>query len=135
MKNLFVLSLLFIAGKLTAQYSFTVTEFNEIDLETKETKSSFPVKQIFNFSLKDKYLIHNVLNESGVVEDSQLYKIIEQKDKDGVLFLTCKSGVSGNSYQYLLGNDGSGGKLLYQVSGNTLYQLQGSMTTFKTFKQ
>ena len=135
MKKLFLLGLILLAKSLSAQYSFTVSSFNEIDLETKETKSSVAVNQIFNVSLKDNFLIHNVLNESGYVEDSQLYKIIKQKETNGVVSLSCKSGVTGSVYEYLISKDAEGGATLYQVSNNALYLLESKMTPLKTYKK
>jgi hypothetical protein len=134
MKKLLLLGLVLLAKSLPAQYSFAVSSFNEIDLETKETKSTVAVNQIFNISLKDGYLIHNVLNESGSVDDSQVYKIISKKDKNGVLVLSCKSGISGNVYEYLISKDAEGGATLYQVANNALYLLESKMTPLKTYK-
>ena len=135
MKKLIFATLILLSGKLSAQYSFAVSSFNEIDLETKETKSTVVVNQIFNISLKDGYLIHNVLNESGFVDDSQVYKIISKKDKNGVLVLSCKSGISGNVYEYLISKDPEGGATLYQVANNALYLLESKMTPLKTYKK
>lgn len=135
MKKLFLLGLILLAKSLSAQYSFAVSSYNEIDLETKETKSSVPVNQLFNVSLKDNFLIHNVINESGMIEDSQLYKIIKQKETNGVVSLSCKSGVTGSVYEYLISKDAEGGATLYQVANNALYLLESKMSPLKTYKK
>ena len=75
MNKILFCGLLILANSLSAQYSFSVKSYNEIDLESKETISSNSVNQIFNISLKANYLIHNVLDDLGNIDDSQFYKI------------------------------------------------------------
>ncbi|MFM8241707.1 MAG: hypothetical protein ACKN86_02805, partial [Crocinitomicaceae bacterium] len=73
MKLFFTLISLICLNSIHGQYSFSVKALNEIDMETKETISSIEVNQLFNFSLKDGFMIHNLVDEEGNIEDSQFY--------------------------------------------------------------
>jgi hypothetical protein len=134
--NKFLFCGLFIlANSLSAQYSFRVKSYNEINLETRETISTREVNQIFNVSLRDNYLVHNVLDEYGNIEDSQLYKIIKQEKRNDLLWLSCESGVTGNVYEYIVNEDEVSGPQLFYFNSGTLYLLDGSMTRLKTYRQ
>jgi hypothetical protein len=121
---------------VNGQYSFSVKSLNEINMETKETISTNEVNQFFNFSLKDGFMIHNLVDEEGNIEDSQFYKIIKKEEKNNIIFLSCESGVSGNVYQYFINDDSENGIQLFQyLEENTVYQMQGKSSRCKTFKQ
>ncbi len=135
MNKILFCGLLILANSLSAQYSFSVKSYNEIDLESKETISSNSVNQIFNISLKDNYLIHNVLDDLGNIDDSQFYKIIDQENKEGLLWLSCESGVSGNVYKYLISLNESSESQLFYFNDGKLYHLEGKFTACKTYLQ
>ncbi|MBM3452791.1 MAG: hypothetical protein FJX84_06590 [Bacteroidetes bacterium] len=119
-----------------AQYSFSVKSLNEINMETKETISTIEVNQFFNFSLKDEFMIHNLIDEYGNIEDSQFYKIIKKEEKNNITFLSCESGVSGLVYQYFISDDEENGIQLFQyLEENSIYQMDGKSSPCKTFKQ
>lgn len=136
MKLFFTLISLICLSNIHGQYSFSVKALNEIDMETKETISSIDVNQLFNFSLKDGFMIHNLVDEEGNIEDSQFYKIIKKEEKNDIIFLSCESGVSGNVYQYFISEDEENGTQLFQyLEENTIYQMKGVSSRCKTFKQ
>lgn len=136
MKLFITLISLICLNSIHGQYSFSVNALNEIDMETKETISSIEVNQLFNFSLKDGFLIHNLVDEEGNIEDSQFYKIIKKEEKNNIIFLSCESGVSGKVYQYFISEDEENGTQLFQyLEENTIYQMEGKSSRCKTFKQ
>jgi len=136
MKLFFTLISLICLTHVYGQYSFSVKELNEINMETKETISTIEVNQLFNFSLKDGFMIHNLVDEDGHIEDSQFYKIIKKEEKNNIIFLSCESGVSGNVYQYFISEDEENGTQLFQyLEENTIYQMEGKSSRCKTFKQ
>lgn len=136
MKSFFTLISLICLNSIHGQYSFSVKALNEIDMETKETISSIEVSQLFNFSLKDGFMIHNLVDEEGNIEDSQFYKIIKKEEKNNIIFLSCESGVSGNVYRYFISEDEENGTQLFQyLEENTIYQMEGKSSRCKTFKQ
>lgn len=137
MKNIVLCYIVLFVNIVYSQHSFSVKNINEIDLETKEVGSSIEVNQFFNFSLTDGFMIHNLIDEEGNIEDSQFYKIIKKEKKNNVLiFITCESGVSGNTYNYLINEDEEMGTSLFQlIDENTMYQMEGKASKCKTFKQ
>lgn len=136
MKLFFTLISLICLNSIHGQYSFSVKALNEIDMETKETISSIEVNQLFNFSLKDGFMIHNLVDEEGNIEDSQFYKIIKKEEKNNIIFLSCESGVSGKVYQYFISEEEEKGTQLFQyLEENTIYQMKGKSSRCKTFKQ
>lgn len=132
-RTLLMLSL--ISTSLSAQYSFRVKAIQEMNTETRVILRTNPANEIFNISLTDEVLIHNVLDEVGNVKDSQVYKIISQEDRDGLLWLSCESGISGNVYEYIIDPDASAGPELFQYVDGKLFKLRGKMTPLKTFIQ
>ncbi|HBW86595.1 MAG TPA: hypothetical protein DEF82_07635 [Crocinitomicaceae bacterium] len=136
MKLLFTIISFICLNYIHGQYSFSVKTLNEIDMETKETISSIEVNQLFNFSLKDGFMIHNLVDEEGNIEDSQFYKIIKKEEKNNIIFLSCESGVSGNVYRYFISEHEDNGTQLFQyLEENTIYQMEGKSSRCKTFKQ
>ena len=135
--KLFLTFIAFIAlPQVKGQYSFSVKELNEINMETKETISTIEVNQLFNFSLKDGFMIHNLVDEDGNIEDSQFYKIIKKEEKNNIISLSCKSGVTGMVYQYFISDDLENGAQLFQsLEENSVYQMKGKSGRCKTFKQ
>ncbi|MBM3455849.1 MAG: hypothetical protein FJX80_11995 [Bacteroidetes bacterium] len=136
MKLLLSFAVIIALSSAKAQYSFSVKSLNEIDMETKETISTIEVNQFFNFSVKDEFMIHNLVDQDGHIEDSQFYKIIKKEEKNNLIFLSCESGVSGNVYQYVINDDEENGIQLFQyLEENTIYQMGGKSNRCKTFKQ
>jgi hypothetical protein len=119
-----------------AQYSFSVKNLNQINMETKELISTIAVNQFFNFSLKDGFMVHNLIDSEGNIEDSQFYKIIKKEKKKDLIWLSCKSGVSGNIYRYFISEgDETGTQLFQYLEENTVYQMEGEYGKCKTFNQ
>lgn len=136
MKLFFTFISLAFLSHIHGQYSFSVKALNEIDMDTKETISAIAVNQLFNFSMTDGFMIHNLVDEEGNIEDSQFYKIIKKEEKNYIIFLSCESGVSGNVYQYFKSEDEENGTQLFQyLEENTIYQMEGKSSRCKTFKQ
>lgn len=71
--------------------------------ENGETKT-FDVNDVYNVSLTDKFLIHNVMDGDGIVTDSQFYKVsnlkVESVSDMPTFTFDATSGISGNTYKY-----------------------------------
>jgi len=88
---------------------------------------SYDVNEVYNISLADGYLIHNIFTD-GIVTDSQVYKIsnVKSTNSDSELTYTfnATSGVSGKIYQYEISTDAEDATTL------TLTQPEGDKTIY-----
>ncbi len=118
--------------------AFTVQTYLGMYMEGDELMS-YDVNEVYNVSLADGYLIHNILTD-GLVSDSQVYKItnIKNTDSDGEVTYSfnATSGISGNIFKYEVSTDAEGSTTL------TLTQPEGDKTIYmatlvilKSFKQ
>ena len=118
--------------------AFTVQTYLGMYMEGDELMS-YDVNEIYNVSLADGYLTHNILTD-GLVTDSQIYKIsnVKNTDADGETTYTfnATSGISGKIYQYEVSTDAEGATTL------TLTQPEGDKTIYmatlvllKSYKQ
>jgi hypothetical protein len=118
--------------------AFTVQTYLGMYMEGDELMS-YDVNEVYNVSLADGYLIHNILTD-GLVSDSQVYKITNMKntESDGEVTysFSATSGVSGNIFKYEVSTDVEGATTL------TLTQPEGDKTIYmatlvilKSFKQ
>lgn len=117
---------------------FTVQSYLGMYMEGEELMS-YDCNEVYNVSIKDGFLVHNILTD-GIVTDSQMYKIsnLKSSEKDGetTFAFDATSGISGKIYKYSISFGGEGSVTL------TLTQADGSATIFmatsaifKTFKQ
>ncbi|HVZ57025.1 MAG TPA: hypothetical protein VG870_10240 [Chitinophagaceae bacterium] len=140
MKKLILLFLLS-GGALLAksQYTFYSTNYNEISKTSKEALSTSEQRQLYNISFADKIFIHNKFKPGeDEIEDSQIYQITDVEDLgEGITMFTTLSGVTGNSYQYILKVNESGESSLTQVMKDEDYNIRfnGTLTSLKTVKQ
>jgi hypothetical protein len=118
--------------------SFTVQSYLGMYMEGDELMS-YDVNEIYNVSLADGYLIHNIVTD-GLVTDSQVYKITNVKNSEAngetTYSFNATSGISGKIYKYDVSTDAEGATTL------TLTQPEGDKTIFmanliilKSFKQ
>lgn len=136
MKSIFALYSFLMLTNVFGQYSFSVRSMKEIDIETNEILSTNEVHQFFNFSLKDGFMVHNLVDDAGNIEDSQFYKIIKIEEKNNLFYLSCESGVSGKIYQYFINDDEVEGTHLFQyIEGSGVYQMDGFSGRCKSFNQ
>ncbi len=120
---------------VSAQYTFYVSGKNHLNMETQESVGSEPTEEVFNISFPDAVMAHNILGEEGV-SDSQFYKITEVEYKDDLILFSTLSGVSGNSYYYVIQlHDGN--YLLYQMfkEDNSAVLFDATMIKLKTVSQ
>lgn len=140
MKKLLLL-FVFIGGTLlaNAQYTFYSFNYDVVDKQTKQVRSNELQRQIYNISLTDKVLVHNVFADEGdEIEDSQVYQITDMEElSEGVVVFTALSGVTGNSYEYRLKVVESGESTLTLVKKDDDYNIRynGTVSTLKLFKQ
>ncbi len=119
-----------------AQYSFYSSSFSLIDAESKEVISSEIKYQSHNVSFPDSLLIHNIFDESGKIIDSQIYHITEANSEGELIMFSALSGVSGNTYYYVLKSEEDNYVLLqYFQEDNSFYLFDAEATDLKTFKQ
>jgi hypothetical protein len=119
-----------------AQYSFYSSSFSLIDAESKEVISSEVKYQSHNVSFPDSLLIHNIFDESGKIIDSQIYQITEANSEGELIMFSALSGVSGNTYYYVLKSEEDNYVLLqYFQDDNSFYLYDAETTDLKTFKQ
>ena len=119
-----------------AQYSFYSSSFSLIDAESKEVISSEIKYQSHNVSFKDYLLINNIFDESGKIIDSQIYHITEANSEGELIMFSALSGVSGNTYYYVLKSEEDNYVLLqYFQEDNSFYLFDAEATDLKTFKQ
>lgn len=106
--------------------AFTVQTYLGMYMEGDELMS-YDVNEIYNVSLADGYLMHNILTD-GLVTDSQTYKITNVKNTDSdsetTYTFNATSGVSGKIYQYEVSTDAEGATTL------TLTQPEGDKTIY-----
>jgi len=144
LKLLFAVSaLIFTATVSFAQESldskgFTVQTYLGMYMEDGEVMS-YDVNEIYNISLQDGFLVHNILKDN-LISDSQLYKISKitrttEKEENKFAF-DATSGLSGNVYRYEVYFDKEGGVTLNLTQPNgdaTVYLATSGI--LKTFKQ
>lgn len=118
--------------------AFTVQTYLAMYMEGDELMS-YDVNEVYNVSLADGYLIHNIFTD-GLVTDSQVYKIsnVKNTNAEGEVTYTfnATSGVSGKIYQYEVSTDAEDATTL------TLTQPEGDKTIYmatlvllKSYKQ
>ena len=137
-KILLLLLLAGTAGFANAQYSFLSTTNTLVKKTTGEKAESEDKVQIYNISLKDMLLVHNVFDEETGEMDSQIYQLTEvSQPNDDLITFQAKSGVSGKTYEYRLNMKDKENPALILVLANNDYNLQynGKLTPLKTFKQ
>lgn len=134
---MFLSSTAFYAQDLDSK-GFTVQTYIGMYMQDGELMS-YDVNEVYNVSLKDGYLIHNILKDN-IVSDSQMYKITNIKkgktDGETKFSFDATSGISGKKYFYEIFFDPEGTVTL------NLTQPDGSVTVFlatsaifKTFNQ
>lgn len=141
-KVLLLFVLLVFAGAAHAQSldskGFTVQSYLGMYMDGEELMS-YDVNEVYNVSLQDGFLIHNILSDN-VVTDSQMYKISNlvksQKDGDITFAFDATSGISGKVYSYSIsfGADNAVTLTLIQPDGSATVFMATS-AIFKTFKQ
>ena len=106
--------------------AFTLQTYLGMYMEGDELMS-YDVNEVYNISLADGYLIHNIFTD-GIVTDSQVYKIsnVKSTNSDSELTYTfnATSGVSGKIYQYEISTDAEDATTL------TLTQPEGDKTIY-----
>ncbi len=106
--------------------AFTIQTYLGMYMEGDELMS-YDVNEVYNISLADGYLIHNIFTD-GLVTDSQVYKLsnIKNKNTEGEVTYTfnATSGVSGKLYQYEVSTDAEDATTL------TLTQPEGDKTIY-----
>lgn len=117
---------------------FTVQSYLGMYMEGEELMS-YDCNEVYNVSLKDGYLVHNILTDN-VVTDSQMYKIsgvkTSQKDGETTFNFDATSGISGKVYKYSFsfGSEGAVTLTLVQPEGGaTIFMATSAI--FKTYKQ
>ena len=136
MKSSILVALCLISSNLLAQYTFTSFSMNTIDLKTNDVISSEARMETYNISFKDHLFIHNIFDsETNSSTNSQLYKIISIKEKDGFTYFTTESGVSGKNYTFVIKIDGEETQLFQYFDDEEMIEFIGNASTFKTFIQ
>jgi hypothetical protein len=118
--------------------AFTIHTYLGLYMEGDELMS-YDVNEVYNVSLADGYLIHNIFTD-GLVTDSQVYKLsnIKNTSTEGETTYTfnATSGVSGKIYLYEISTDAEDATTL------TLTQPEGDKTIYmatlvllKSYKQ
>lgn len=104
--------------------AFTVQSYLGVYMEGDEVMS-YDVNEIYNVSLSDGYLIHNILTD-GLVTDSQVYKLsnINYQEENQMCSFKATSGISGKIYEYEFSTDSDGSTTM------TLTQPDGSKSIF-----
>ena len=114
------------SGQSLNSKAFTIQTYLGMYMEGDELMS-YDVNEIYNVSLADGYLMHNILTD-GLVTDSQTYKITNVKNTDSdsetTYTFNATSGVSGKIYQYEVSTDAEGATTL------TLTQPEGDKTIY-----
>ena len=94
-----------------------------------------PINQIFSVSFSDEITLHYMLDENGIVEDSQIYKLIYYeliRDNDDILEIDIiiKSTITNDKYNYtfFIGDET---EIMY--IGNNVYK--GVLSELKTIKR
>jgi hypothetical protein len=140
MKKLLLLLLFTGSTLLTkAQYTFYSTNYDEISKTSKNSLSNTAQRQLYNISFSDKLFIHNIFNTGEeTIHVSQIYQITDVEDLgEGITMFTTLSGITGNTYQYILRVNEYGESSLTQVLKDEDYNIRynGTLTSLKTFKQ
>ncbi len=141
-KALLVVILLVCSASANAQSSdskgFTVQSYLGMYMEGEELMS-YDCNEIYNVSVKDGYLVHNIITDN-VVTDSQMYKIsnVKTSEKDGetTFNFDATSGISGKVYNYSISFGGEGSVTITLVQpdgGATIFMATSAI--FKTYKQ
>ena len=136
MKNALVLACILPFFDLQAQFTFSAIGKNLINMETKEEVGFESTNELFNISFPDAILVHNIMDEYGGVTQSQLYKITEVEHKEDLILFTALSGISGNSYHYIIQNH-ENAHLLYLMNEEekSAVQFEATFLKLKTFNQ
>lgn len=137
--SLLALLILFTATMARAQYTFFSTSTDLVSKSGTGTSEHEEKIQVYNISIKDMLLVHNVFDqETNELSDSQIYQITEvkQEGEDKMIFFA-KSGVSGKTYQYRLFMKEGEPASLFLVLADEEYDLRynGVVTPLKTWKQ
>ena len=141
-KALLTIILLSFASTVNAQSldskGFTIQSYLGMYMDGEELMS-YDANEIYNVSLQDGYMVHNILSDN-VVTDSQMYKIsnLVKSEKEGetTFAFDATSGISGKVYSYSIsfGKDASVTLTLIQPDGGVTVFMATS-AIFKTFKQ
>lgn len=142
LKLFFLASLVMLSFGAKAQDAsskgFTVQVLVGSYLEGGETKT-YDVNDIYNVSIKDQVLIHNVLDLEGLVTDSQVYKISDLKVEtvEGITSFkfNATSGVSGKVYGYYFSFISSMAMVDRTQPDGFVESFVGTSVVLKTFKQ
>ena len=119
-----------------AQYSFYSSSFSLIDATSKEIVSSEVKYQSYNVSFPDSLFVHNIFDESGKIIDSQIYHITEATSEGEFIMFSVLSGVSGNTYYYVLKSEEDNYQLYQHFNeDNSFYLFDTEATKLKTFRQ
>jgi hypothetical protein len=114
------------SGQSLNSKAFTIQTYLGMYMEGDELMS-YDVNEVYNVSLADGYLIHNIFTD-GLVTDSQVYKLsnIKNTSTDAEVSYTfnATSGVSGKIYQYEVSTDAENATTL------TLTQPEGDKTIY-----
>ena len=95
---------------------------------------------IFNVSLADKILVHNVF-EDGYISASQIYSLSDvekyTEQENTVFKFTAISGVSGNSFYYkiTINKEGKLSSLILTQMDKSTVSYFGSVSALRTLKQ
>jgi hypothetical protein len=107
-----------------------------IDATSKEIVSSDVKYQSYNVSFPDSLFVHNIFDESGKIIDSQIYHITEATSEGEFIMFSVLSGVSGNTYYYVLKSEEDNYQLYQHFNeDNSFYLFDTEATKLKTFKQ
>lgn len=118
------------------QRTITSKIVHNFDIAEDKITNSFDKNQTFNISFNDSLLIHNVYDEEFNSTDSQIYRIIDIKEKDGLITFTALSGISGKKYVYMLqDSDDDMTFMQYFMEDQTIYVFEGPSIPLKTFSQ
>ncbi len=114
------------SGQILNSKAFTIQTYLGMYMEGDELMS-YDVNEIYNVSLADGYLIHNIFTD-GLVTDSQVYKLsnIKSTNTEGETTYTfnATSGVSGKIYHYEVSTDAE------DATTMTLTQPEGDKTIY-----
>ncbi len=136
MKTILLLTIWLISNQIIAQYTISSFTMNTIDVTTNDIISSEYRQEIYNISFKDHLFIHNIIDATtNEVENSQVYKIIDITENDGITMFTTESGLSGNQYNFILTMEDDEISLFQYFDENEIIQFKGSSSLFKTFNQ
>ena len=114
------------SGQILNSKAFTIQTSLGMYMEGDELMS-YDVNEVYNVSLADGYLIHNIFTD-GLVTDSQVYKLSNIKntstDAEVTYTFNATSGVSGKIYQYEVSTDAE------DATTMTLTQPEGDKTIY-----